>query len=218
MSIASEIERIQGLRNRLRTKLVSMLGISASADLEDCVDSVEGIAERGAVSGVISTKAGTYTVPQGYHNGSGTVAIASAEQAKIIESNIKAGVTILGVEGTYTGEGVTLQSKSVTPSTSPQEVTADEGYDGLSKVTVGAIPSNYADISGVTAGDADVLATKLYVDADGVLKAGTMPNNGAIDASINGMVSSEYTIPAGYHNGSGKVSLTDDIENALAAI
>lgn len=54
---------------------------------------------NGAVSGSISTKAGTYSVPVGYHNGSGTVGIASAEQAKIVAGNIRAGVTILGQSG-----------------------------------------------------------------------------------------------------------------------
>lgn len=101
---------------------------------------------RGAVTGTIATKAGTYTVPAGYHNGNGTVAISSTEQAKIIATNIKNGVTILGVQGSYSGEGSTLQSKSVsyTPTASSQSatVTADVGYDGLSQVsvTVAAIP------------------------------------------------------------------------------
>ena len=54
---------------------------------------------RGAVSGAIATAAVAYTVPEGYHNGLGTVAIDSTEQAKIIPTNIKSGVTILGVQG-----------------------------------------------------------------------------------------------------------------------
>lgn len=98
---------------------------------------------NGAVSGTISTKAGTYTVPQGYHDGSGKVAIASAEQAKIIATNIREGVTILGVTGTMSGtEGAKAQSKTVTPSTSAQEVLPDDGYNYLSQVTVQAIPYN----------------------------------------------------------------------------
>ena len=95
---------------------------------------------RGAVSGTISTKAGTYTVPNGYHDGSGTVGISSTEQAKIIASNIKAGIQILGVTGNYSGEAVNVQAKTATPSTSQQVILPDTGYDYLSQVTVNAIP------------------------------------------------------------------------------
>lgn len=99
---------------------------------------------RGAVTGTISTVAGEYTVQQGYHDGSGKVAIDSTEQAKIIASNIKDGVSILGVTGSYTGEGVTAQAKSATPSTSQQVILPDSGYDYLSQVTVAAIPYSEA--------------------------------------------------------------------------
>lgn len=103
---------------------------------------------NGGVTGTISTKAGEYTVPQGYHDGSGKVSIASAEQAKIIATNIRQGVTILGVQGTMSGsEGVNAQSKSTTPSWSQQTVTPDTGYTHLSQVTVAAIPITYSDNS-----------------------------------------------------------------------
>lgn len=103
---------------------------------------------NGAVTGTISTKAGTYTVPQGYHDGSGKVSIASAEQAKIIATNIRQGVTILGVEGSMSGsEGVVAQSKTATPSWTSQTVSPDTGYTHLSQVTVAAIPIAYSDNS-----------------------------------------------------------------------
>ncbi|MBS6475047.1 MAG: hypothetical protein KH354_03585 [Clostridiales bacterium] len=96
---------------------------------------------NGAVAGTISTKAGAYTVPQGYHDGGGKVQIDAAEQAKLIADNIREGITILGVEGTMSGtEGANPQAKTVTPTTAKQEILPDEGYNYLSSVTVNAIP------------------------------------------------------------------------------
>lgn len=103
---------------------------------------------NGAVAGKITTKAGAYTVPVGYHDGSGKVQIDSTEQAKIVATNIREGVTILGVTGTMSGtEGEKAQSKSVTPFTEAQTVLPDTGYTCLSQVTVAAIPYEEADNS-----------------------------------------------------------------------
>lgn len=98
---------------------------------------------NGAVSGTISTKEEQYTVPRGYHDGSGKVGIASTEKDKLIAENIRSGVTILGVEGAMSGtEGANPQAKTVTPATTQQEVMPDteSGYNYLSQVTVLAIP------------------------------------------------------------------------------
>lgn len=96
---------------------------------------------NGAVSGEISNKSESYTIPIGFHDGSGSVSIAAAEQAKLIPSNIKSGVEILGVVGEHSGEeSVTVQSKEVTPSFEAQTVLPDEGIDYLSQVLVKPIP------------------------------------------------------------------------------
>lgn len=101
---------------------------------------------NGAVSGTISTKAGAYVVPQGYHDGSGTVSIASAEQAKLIGQNIREGITILGVEGTMSAsEGMSPQAKTATPTFAQQVIAPDAGYNCLSQVTVATIAVVYSD-------------------------------------------------------------------------
>lgn len=101
---------------------------------------------NGAVDGSITTKAQVYTVPLGFHDGSGTVQIAEAEQAKLIATNIREGVTILGVEGTMSGsEDMKAQAKTVTPTFAQQEILPDEEYNCLSSVTVKAIPVAYTD-------------------------------------------------------------------------
>ena len=94
---------------------------------------------NGAIDVDITTKSQQVSVAQGYHDGSGHVQIDDTEQAKIIAGNIKDGVTILGVLGTYTGEGVTAQTKSATPYTTAQAILPDAGYDYLAEVDIAAI-------------------------------------------------------------------------------
>ncbi len=136
---------------------------------------------RGAVSATVQ-EGDTYTIPAGYHNGSGTVS---------------------GVAG---GGNYKLQSKTVAPTKSQQAITPDSGYYGLSDVTVSQIPDAYQDVSSVTAGAADTLTGKVLVTADGKVATGTMPNNGAVSKALDAGTPS-YTIPKGYHSGAGKVSV-----------
>ena len=145
---------------------------------------MDGIENRGAVSASVQ-EGDTYTIPAGYHNGSGTVS---------------------GVSG---GGNYSLQSKTVAPTKAQQPITPDSGYYGLSDVTVGAIPDAYQDVSSVTAAAGDVLTGKIIVTADGKVTTGTMPNNGTVSKTLDAGTPS-YTIPKGYHSGSGAVKITTE--------
>lgn len=113
----------------LNTKTAYVNGVKVTGDMPN----------RGGVTGVITDKTVAYSVQNGYHDGSGTVGIDSVEAAKIIPGNIKDGVEILGVTGTYTGQGGTSQAKTATPYTTQQVILPDSGYDYLSQVTVAPI-------------------------------------------------------------------------------
>lgn len=188
MSIATQINRIEANRNTIRDKLVE-LGMATTTDkLDTLAAAIENIVNRGAVS-VTVQEGDTYTIPAGYHNGSGTVS---------------------GVSG---GGNYNLQSKTATPTKKQQSITPDSGYYGLSDVTVAAIPEAYQNVSSVTATAPDVLAGKVIVLADGTVVTGTMPSNGAVSKVLS-IESSSYTVPAGFHNGQGKVTISLETKTA----
>lgn len=187
-NIATQITRIANDRNTIRNKMIDFGLAESTANLDALATAVDGIANNGAVSAQVK-EGETYTIPKGYHNGSGTVS---------------------GVAG---GGNYNLQSKSITPTKSQQNVTPDEGYYGLSDVTVQAIPQAYQDVTSVTAVAGDVLANKVIVGADGSIITGTMSNNGAVAQKLDGKTTS-YTVPAGYHNGKGTVSVTVETKSA----
>lgn len=190
MSTATEISRLVDARNTIRDKLVDLGLATSTAKLDALATAVDGITNRGAVSASVQ-EGDTYTIPAGYHNGSGTVS---------------------GVSG---GGNYNLQSKTVTPTKAQQSITPDSGYYGLSDVTVAAIPEAYQNVSGVTAAAGDVLATKVIVDATGASVTGTMPNIGTVNKTLDATTGNQtYTIPAGKHSGTGKVQIVLETKTA----
>lgn len=181
-TISALISQLQSDRNTIRAKLIE-LGLATSSDqLERLAQIISEIVKQGGVS--INVKEGeTFTIPAGYHDGTGTVS---------------------GVAG---GGNYDLQSKTVTPTKTQQAITPDQGYYGLSDVTVAAIPDVYQDTSAVTAIAGDVLTGKIIVDSDGNVITGTMVNNGAVSKTLD-VTTVSYTIPKGFHSGTGTVKLT----------
>jgi len=187
MSVANQITRIQTDRNTIRNKLVE-LGLATNVDnLDTLAEAIDGIKDNGNVTAQVK-EGETYTIPAGYHSGSGTVS---------------------GVAG---GGNYALQSKTTTPTKKQQQITPDDGYYGLSDVVVSPIPDAYQDVTSVTAAAGDVLAGKVIVSSDGIVTTGTMNNNGAVSKTLTTEEAS-YTVPAGYHNGTGTVKIVPETKS-----
>ena len=196
MSIETEIVRISDARDVIRDELLEVGLVNSDTVTIDKI--AEDILEKkpGLMHGAVSVEVlegRTYTIPAGFHNGSGTVTAVTDEEGDKKERYKR-------------------QSKTVTPTKSQQGIGPDEGYYALESVTVNPIPDKYKDVTHADVTVADVLSGVKFVGATG-LATGTMTNNGAVSRTLDTSTTS-YTIPTGYHNGSGKVSVTTETKTA----
>lgn len=188
MSVAEQISRIQQDRNTIRNKLVT-LGLAETTDnLDKLAEEIDNIKNNGSITANVK-EGETYTIPAGFHDGTGTVS---------------------GISG---GGNYTLQSKTIIPTKKRETITPDTGSYGLSDVIVEPIPEAYQDVTSVTATAGEVLQGKVIVAKDGTITAGTMPNNGDVNIVLN-QATREYTVPAGFHAGAGKVVI-NVVEDAI---
>lgn len=195
MSISEKLTNIQNNRNTIRTKLAELGLGDGTEKLEVCAEKISGIVNKGTIASEVK-EGEAYTIEPGYYKGG----------------------TVTGVSG---GGNYTLEEgREVIPTKEEQTIAPipGSGYYGLRNVVVKPIPAQYQDVSDVNATADKVLSPAVFVDSEGKVTPGTMPDNGTVNASMDGLANTSYTIPKGYHDGNGTVSLTNDIENALAAI
>lgn len=199
MSIAEQVARIRGEKSKIAIKLSTMGLADQTADLKTLADAIDGIHDNGAVTATVR-QGESYTIPEGYHNGSGSVAgldNPDADASKYMR-----------------------QTKTITPTKSQQSVTPDQGYYGLSSVTVNAIPAAFQDVSQVDATKDDVLAGKKIVTASGAIVVGEMKNQGAKQLFLgranekDDWISMQY-ISKGYHDGDGFVYIDTEIPDPV---
>ena len=205
---------------------------------------------NGAVDKTLDVTTITYTIPKGYHSGSGKVRLVletktvtptkSAQKVTPTTGKVLSEVTVEAIPDKY--QDVTnvdavaddvLAGKTIVDA-SGEEIEGKMTNNGAKTATLDAggsytIPKGYHNGSGKVTAKTLASQTAATAEAseildgetawvDGVKVTGTMPNNGSVNVTIDGLTTNSYTIPAGKHSGSGTVSLTSDIENALAAI
>ena len=182
-----ELQRLEAAKAKFAAKGVE-LGLALGAELLDVLaDNFDDIVNRGTIQ--ITVKEGdTESLLPGYYQGG----------------------TISGIAG---GGNYVLQAKVITPTKKQQQVVPDAGYFGLSEVTVAAIPANFNDTTAVTATAADVVSPKIIVTKEGTTVAGTLPDIGAVNRTLDTETTS-YTVDYGKHSGSGVVKVVPQTKSA----
>lgn len=170
--------------NTLANTIASKAEISAPLTIQQMIDAVYGMQTGGVYlnlqSKTISPTSTSQTItPDTGYNGLSSVTINPVTSTTL---NVSANGTYTANNGTFYNQvvvaiadsEVNLQTKTVVPSNVPVSVVPDTGYHGLSSVTVDPIPSNYANVSNVTATSNDVLSGKTFVDSSGTPKIGLL--------------------------------------------
>lgn len=198
MSISQKISDIGAARDTIRTKLAPLGLVDATDKLSAIATKISTMPVHNAIDADV-VEGGSFKIERGYHVG-GTIRAISDSTGDANKYKLQPVQSIEPIPGA---------DKTISP---------DEGYYGLASVIVKAIPSQYKDLTNQNIGAADVLSPKIFVDkVTGVPTAGTMPNIGAVEESLDRSVTS-YTIPAGYHNGQGTVSITTEERDGSTAI
>lgn len=175
--------------------------------------------DNGSVDVTLDTTNTSYTVAGGKHSGSGTVKVVPQTKSVSPTTNAQTVSADSGkvLESVNVG-AIQTQTKSATPSGSAQTITPDSGKY-LSQVSVDAVTKNsgigqtlynegVSDTKVGTAVASHVLYPDTFTSANGVGTTGSMPNRGAWTSSVTPSSSAQtVTIPQGYHNGSGYVSV-----------
>lgn len=185
-TIEEKIRNLATSRNTIRDSLVKW-GVASNTDkLEVLASTIKGMGDAKVVDITIKEGEST-TIPAGYHTGAGTVKAVANEAADLLKYN-------------------TQKKENIYPSdTQDITVTPDQGYYALSSVTVKKIPDKYKDISNVTLTKDKVLKGEVFIDKNGIETTGEMPNNYGVSAVLDEATGS-YTIPKGYHDGTGVVT------------
>ena len=217
---SDNLQRLIDIRDSIRNVLISFGVLTDSAaTFDDILAVLQQMKNHGTVAVTLDAVNNQIGVDAGYYAG-GTVKVVPQEKTVTANGEVVADSgKVLSKVIVDVDNSPDLQTKTgIIPTKEKQSIGADAGYDGLLRVEIEAIPEVYQNVSGVTADAPDVRSPKIIVKKDGSTVAGTMPDNGAVSGAIDGLVVDEYTIPEGYHDGTGKVYLTSAIAEALAAL